>query len=356
VDIGEGDHFSYFLKLLASLQDGSIALESFEEQMRELFTTEAYMGFTLDKLIAHVAKRVHKCGWLFLWGVLGGFLYELTRRVAGRLVTDETSKRLVAAYLGSGCTNEAEYLARAAALINDAESVYRVEQPRARHVVLELLDPAQGAGAETATDKWMRYIDQYVLMDHDPALAELSRQPVFLARSKRAAGFPDDGSAMRDVSLANHLECKICVNTYKMFFVTHSEDFFHRAQTHDAETVGGFSVVFWFFVCLFFGHLWWIACFVHLQAAYSSSARHARFVAVERKWLDAHVTATDAQACEDWLAGTESSGLTKGKKPDDLSFLFPLIHVVVAMTVTVQPGDDGKPAVRTFRLAATTTA
>ena len=60
VDIGDGDHFSYFLKLVASLQDGSIVAEAFEEQMRELFTTEAYIGFTIDKLIGLIAKRVHK--------------------------------------------------------------------------------------------------------------------------------------------------------------------------------------------------------------------------------------------------------------------------------------------------------
>ena len=31
-----------------------------------------------------------------------------------------------------------------------------------------------------------------------------------------------------NIEIVNRLECKICINTYRMFFVENSEDYFHR--------------------------------------------------------------------------------------------------------------------------------
>ncbi len=35
---------------------------------------------------------------------------------------------------------------------------------------------------------------------------------------------------MAGVEVYNNLECKMCVNTYKMYFVTKSEDFLRRRR------------------------------------------------------------------------------------------------------------------------------
>ena len=42
-----------------------------------------------------------------------------------------------------------------------------------------------------------------------------------ITRNKKATGFNlDEEKAMNNVDVDNSLECKICVNTYKMLFVT----------------------------------------------------------------------------------------------------------------------------------------
>ena len=150
------------------------------------------------------------------------------------MVQDETSKSLSGMFLQRPSNEpESEYLARVMTLLEE-QNVYKIEHKAVRVMTCELLDPELIQGSEMANEKWMKYVDKYTKMDTDPELsvymAQRNRQ-VFLPRNKRKTGFGDnEHKAMENVVLCNNLECKICVNTYKMYFVTQSEDYLHRKR------------------------------------------------------------------------------------------------------------------------------
>lgn len=52
------DMYSEFLELTRDLLDGKVDLLTFEDRMRERFTTKAYVTFTIDKLIGIIVRQV----------------------------------------------------------------------------------------------------------------------------------------------------------------------------------------------------------------------------------------------------------------------------------------------------------
>ena len=72
-------------------------------------------------------------------------------------------------------------------------------------------------------EKWSVYVDNFVKQEGDESILD-QRQSLYLNRNlarKSAEPFV----------LEYNLECKICVNTYKMFFVENSEDYLHRSRS-----------------------------------------------------------------------------------------------------------------------------
>jgi len=63
------DSYGYLMDLLRSVLDGSLEVNVFEEQLREVFGSHAYIAYTLDKLIQNVGRQVSKkieCTQMFL--------------------------------------------------------------------------------------------------------------------------------------------------------------------------------------------------------------------------------------------------------------------------------------------------
>jgi len=60
----------------------------------------------------------------------------------------------------------------------------------------------------------------------------------FIIRNKKQA--KEKNLELNNLEISNNLECKICLNTYKMFFVENSEDYFYRkVLPRDADTLRG---------------------------------------------------------------------------------------------------------------------
>lgn len=103
----ESDRYSDFLVDLSELIDGNLDINEFEDRARSMFSTNAYISFTLDKLAQQLSKQV-----LFVLGdpvsmdILNMFFKDLE--------TDPATRQ------------EAVYRASAEALTSN-ENLYRIE-------------------------------------------------------------------------------------------------------------------------------------------------------------------------------------------------------------------------------------
>ncbi|KAJ1550052.1 Transcriptional regulatory protein sin3, partial [Cladochytrium tenue] len=84
-------------------------------------------------------------------------------------------------------------------------------------------DPISDDSASTE-ERWSRYVDHYISMSGTDGVK--AKEP-FLHRN-----LPTSAPSYRDeaegVELSSGLELKICINTYKIFFVENTEDYFCR--------------------------------------------------------------------------------------------------------------------------------
>ena len=79
----------------------------------------------------------------------------------------------------------------------------------------------------TTEEKWSLYVDQFVQLSNTDTTT-LNRRDPFLKRN-----LPTQVGEEPPVNVETRsgLELKICVNTYKIFFVDNTEDYFRRKRT-----------------------------------------------------------------------------------------------------------------------------
>jgi len=129
-DINEksGGNYKTFLTLLYGLLDNYIDVSSFEDNCRDLFGTQAFTLFTLDKVIIQITKQaLHSCETCS--NLLTLYSYERKRQ---------------------GGFVEATYLANCLSLLGD-ETCYRFEQlideDSCMELTMQLLDQSQLSNA-----------------------------------------------------------------------------------------------------------------------------------------------------------------------------------------------------------------
>ena len=76
----------------------------------------------------------------------------------------------------------------------------------------------------TAEEKWAFYVDQFVQLSTNEKLADKHREPFLKRNLPHSVG----REPPQNVETRSGLELKICMNTYKIFFVDNTEDYFHR--------------------------------------------------------------------------------------------------------------------------------
>jgi paired amphipathic helix protein Sin3a len=52
------ESYGYLMESVRSILDGSSELSTYEEQLREVFGSHAYIAYTLDKLVQNVGRQV----------------------------------------------------------------------------------------------------------------------------------------------------------------------------------------------------------------------------------------------------------------------------------------------------------
>jgi histone deacetylase complex regulatory component SIN3 len=214
------DPFNTFLDLLYSLIDGSIDQAKYEDEIRSLFGMTSYILSTMDKVLYQLVKQIESvfscasCSQL-----LTLFMYERQR---------------------SPSFSESAYQQNCLSKLME-EPCYRFSlSMNTRDLQIVLIDSNLAfKDAKTIEERWSDYVEGYI--QGDGADLDVRKHRIFLTRNLLSApgsskpskiSGANANSKYKDpldgVDVVNGLECKICISSYKLFYVENTEDYFYR--------------------------------------------------------------------------------------------------------------------------------
>ena len=211
--ITETQYYNELFSILDKFFDGELDQALFEDQIRYMFGTSAYVLFTIDKFCLNLCRLMLN----IISDEKSLQLFELWQRYkSDQKTTDGRHEALLDRYYDM-CDR-----------IVGPEYLYRISyEPKERRLSIQLLD--RGATSpeslRSLKERWVDYVDEYVKLELT-GKDLLPKRPVFLSRNIPKT--MDAASIMEQTTIKNNLECKICVNTYRMFFVENTYDLLYR--------------------------------------------------------------------------------------------------------------------------------
>ncbi|KAJ8087508.1 hypothetical protein PM082_006339 [Marasmius tenuissimus] len=232
---GNGNHlYELMLESCERLFDNEIEQTSFEDQMRHMFgIKEAYKIFTIDKLIGVIIKQVQ----LVFTDAKSSELLEVLKR--DRALPSFTTQ------------DQLNSRRSAEKILGPDENIFRIDWlSETKKITVQLIgkDDSRFENSEVLTERWQTYIDSYVSEDTSAGVPTTKPKSPFLRRnlppSLPTPEIQDEASTgsapaspsppLPTVLAQDNLEIKICVRTYRLFFVPGTEDYLFTIQ--DLET------------------------------------------------------------------------------------------------------------------------
>ncbi len=215
-EFDERNRYRELLKCIDSFNEGRTEPNDFEEQCREMLNTSAYVMYTVDKLVQAIVKQ------------------------AQLVVLEQRSMEMIDLYYHdrsrSTTSSRQEAMYRLTAECHVDDNLFRIEQFTTEHLcTMQILAKNDHFNDEsiTAEEKWSLYVDHFVQLSTTEGVRLKGSEP-FLKRTLPES-IPEDPPT--NIETQSGLELKICVNTYKIFFVHNTEDFFKRfvSDPYDIE-------------------------------------------------------------------------------------------------------------------------
>ncbi|KAL8171572.1 hypothetical protein V2J09_023376 [Rumex salicifolius] len=209
------DPYARFLSALFNLLDGSSDNAKFEDDCRAIIGNQAYVLFTLDKLIYKLVKQLQS------------------------IIADEIDNKLLQLFEYEKSRKPGEFVDsvyhdNACVLLHD-ENLYRIEcSSTPVRLSIQLMDSVYEKAdmiAVSMEPKFLSYVDNDLL-----SLVPNKKEPnrILLRRNKRKYAGLDECSAItlatKGVQHLNGLEYKIRCRTSKMYYVLDTEDYFFRSS------------------------------------------------------------------------------------------------------------------------------
>lgn len=264
VQVSPARYYDIFMELVDRLFDGEMDQATFEECVRYMYGIHGYVAFTVDKVVNALAKGAltissdAKCRELIQIleateaelhtldaeaqrGADGAHAHDV--RVYKRLISSRMqAEQLVgrdehlfrievqrtepgdAGAWSAATAAEAEHAAA------DGVPVERIREVlRPRRISIQLLshDDPSLEDPQDAEQRWLQYISSYCLWEPTEGLTSETRAPLLkrnLPAHPSAEAMPE---GMRYV-LSNGLDIRVCMRTYRLFFVRGTEDVFAR--------------------------------------------------------------------------------------------------------------------------------
>ncbi|KAK1383711.1 paired amphipathic helix protein Sin3-like 2 [Heracleum sosnowskyi] len=211
-DACPADLYSRFLGALYDLLDGSSDNAKFEDDCRAIIGNQAYVLFTLDKLIYKIVKQLQTVA-----------SDELDSKL---LQLNEYEKsRKPDKYVDS------VYYENAHVHLHD-ENIYRFECTSTQsHLSIQLMDDGNEKKEVVAVSMDPNFA-AYLNDDFLSIPINKDSEGIMLQRNKRTYADHDEysalGIAMEDVKVVNGLECKMACNSSKISYVLDTEDLIYR--------------------------------------------------------------------------------------------------------------------------------
>ncbi|CAG8603504.1 7985_t:CDS:10 [Funneliformis mosseae] len=218
MDLNHGDPYTVMIELIEKQFDGEMELPTFEESLRYIYGTKAYIMFTVDKLVQNMTKQMQL------------------------LVSDAKSNALIHLFENnkqqqeqSSVRSHIMYQLHANNTIGYDEHTYRIDYDKEENFLTILLsgrDYTLGS-AVSSEEKWAYYMYSYMSLNPTEGVSAKTDRP-FLKRNLPSV----EGSEriLPNVLTRNGLEIKICINSYHVFFVNNTEDSFRRLRTSVPST------------------------------------------------------------------------------------------------------------------------
>ncbi|KAI0824868.1 hypothetical protein BC628DRAFT_1517814 [Trametes gibbosa] len=200
-------YYDLMLESCEKLFDNEMEQHVFEEVMRYMFGLKhAYKLFTVDKLIGALIKQVQT----ILSDPKSQELYDLLRRE--REISSPTTQDLIS------CRRNTERV------LGPDENLFRIDWlPEPKTMTIQLIGKDDGTfdDSEVLTGRWQSYMESFVSHHYTAGVPSSStiRRP-FLLRTR----FPAPSGDMPEILARARLQMKVCVRTYRLFFVSPSED------------------------------------------------------------------------------------------------------------------------------------
>ncbi|THG98893.1 hypothetical protein EW026_g3371 [Hermanssonia centrifuga] len=215
-----GDHATnavYFYGLMLEscekLFDNELEQTVFEDSVRYMFgVNEAYRLFTIDKVVGAIVKQVQT----LLSDAKSQELFDLLRRE--RDIANPTTQDLI---------NSRKNTER---VLGPDENLFRMDWlPDAKIVTIQLLgkDDSSFDDSEVLTGRWQAYVESYVSPGDTEGISTSSIRRPFLKRTT----IPAADGGVPDALAGGSLSMRVCVRTYKLFYVAHTEDFLWRVTS-----------------------------------------------------------------------------------------------------------------------------
>ncbi|KAJ6513448.1 hypothetical protein C8R45DRAFT_963699, partial [Mycena sanguinolenta] len=210
------EHFyDLLLESCERLFDNELEQNLFEDQMRFMFgIKEAYKIFTIDKVIGALIKQVQ----LLFGDEKSQDLLEVLKRE--RALASPTTQDLI------NSRKNAEKV------LGPDENLFRVDWlPDSKHMTFQLIgkDDSSFDDSEVLTGRWQSYIDSFVSSEVTEGVSSSRVKRPFLSKNLPVAVL----NAPPSVLTQDGLEIKICVRTYRLFYVSASEDYLFKLRTFE---------------------------------------------------------------------------------------------------------------------------
>ncbi|KAI9248768.1 hypothetical protein BY458DRAFT_494274 [Sporodiniella umbellata] len=195
-----------FKILIDKLLEGEVDQQTFEESTRYMFGKEAYILFTVHKLVLSLVRHIH----IIMTDAVSQDLFELFQTERGDITA---------------------YKNKAVQSIDPAENVYQLDfTHKRRQLHIRLLDNNKHLRRLKLSDKdYQDYVNRYLCWEQ----ATEGIEPSKLSRTFLNRNLCSKYGEKEALHLSG-LQYKICRDTFHMFYIIGSEDVYTRRPQHTA--------------------------------------------------------------------------------------------------------------------------
>lgn len=219
----DSDHYEQLLILCDNLIQQTLDSSAFEDMLRHIYGVKAFKMYTIDKITFLMVKQMHS------------IVMEEKNIIQTQTFYKDRSKATTTP------REQIIYRIQTEATIGAGEQIYRSEwNNHTRRLRIQLMGKDEVAHAETASkeEAWRYYLDSWIIAKPTLGVSQERCQPL-LARNLPADGEDDIEERQSQLCIQSKLELKICMNTYKIFYIKGTEDILVRISPVDIAPSSG---------------------------------------------------------------------------------------------------------------------